>query len=159
MVLAAVVGLGLIAGCSSGSGPKLASADGVLTYKGKPLAGATVMLVPDKGPFAMGVTGADGKFTVSTGGNRGVVVGLVKVSVTEGVAASGDAAKQPKTAAESEEYMKKAAEMQSAMASGAAAVVQAKSTIPARYGKAETSGLSYTIKANGDNHFAIDLVD
>lgn len=151
--------LSLIAGCSSSSGPKLAPADGTVTFKGQPLVGATVMLVPEKGPFAMGVTGKDGKFTVATAGRPGVIVASVKVSITAGSASSETTTKQPMSPAEAEEYMKKAAETQAAIASGRVAAVQSVGTIPEKYSKAETSGLTYTIQENGDNHFKIDLVE
>ena len=160
ILLPACIGLGLAIGCSSSKGPKLASADGTVNYMGKPLAGATVIFLPDKGPLAMGVTDAKGKFQLSTGTSRGVVVGHVQVTVVAaapGKIESDVISKRPQTPAETEAYMKKAAEMQQAMASGNTEVVQPKSLIPAKYGKAETSGVSYTIKANGDNHFTIEL--
>ncbi len=149
----------LFVGCSSSTGPKLAPVDGVVTFKGKPLANATVTLIPDKGPFAMGVTGADGKFTVSTGVSRGAVIGNVKVSITEGQSGSGETTKQPTTPEEAEAYMKKAAETQAAIAANGGIPPKPVSTIPEKYGKSDTSGLSYTIKASGDNHLKIDLAE
>ncbi len=151
----------LVAGCSSGSGPKLATADGSVEYMGKPLKGATVMFVPEKGPLAMGITSAEGKFQLSTGPDRGVVVGPVRVTVTAAVPGSADddteaISKTPQSPAEAEAYMKKAGEMQKSMASGKTNA-RPIPLIPEKYGKADTSGLSYTIKANGDNHFAIKL--
>ncbi len=149
----------LFIGCSSSSGPKLAPVDGVVTFKGKPLAGATVTLIPEKGPFAMGVTGPDGKFTVSTGASRGAVIGSVKVSITEGQAGTGEVTKQPTTPEESEAYMKKAAETQAAIAANGGVAPLPATTIPQKYAKSDTSGLSYTIKATGENRLTIDLVE
>lgn len=60
--------LGLIAGCGGGDkGPPLAKVSGTVTYKGQPLAGATVLFVPaKKGRPAQGTTDANGKFTLTT---------------------------------------------------------------------------------------------
>lgn len=157
--------LALLVGCSSGTkGPKLAPADGTVTYMGNPLAGATVMFVPAKGPVAMGVTDMSGKFRLATGTIRGAVIGPMKVSITAMSVSESDAgmdaiSKRPQSQAEADAYMKKAAEMQAAMASGQAAEVMPKSLIPEKYGKAETSGLEYEIKANGPNHFEIALTN
>ncbi len=150
----------LAIGCSSSSsGPKLVPADGKVTFQGQPLAGATVMFVPEKGPFAMGITDKDGKFQLSTGTSRGVVVGPVKVSVTAAEGGKqedpGTASKRPQTPAETAEFMKKAEEFSKAAASGKADA-QPKSRIPEKFGKTETSGLSFVIKPS-DNHFPIDL--
>lgn len=151
-------------GCSSGgSGPKLVSADGKVTFQGKPLAGATVMFVPDNGPIAMGVTDLEGKFTLSSGSLSGTAVGPAKVSITayppgQEPPDMSAIAEDPKTPEEMAAYMKKAEEMQQAMASGQSPLAQQpKSLIPEKYGKIETSGLSFTVEASGDNHFEIPL--
>lgn len=157
--------LALLIGCSSGTnGPKLAPADGTVTYKGSPLAGATVMFVPAKGPVAMGITDVNGKFRLATGTIRGAVIGPVTVSITamsasENTSGMDAISKRPQSKEEADAYMKKASEMQAAMSSGRAADVMPKSLIPEKYGKAETSGLRYEIKANGPNHFEIALTD
>lgn len=156
--------LSVALGCSSGgSGPKLAAADGTVTFQGKPLAGATVMFVPDNGPIAMGVTDLEGKFTLSSGSLRGAAVGPAKVSITayppgQEAPDMSAVAEQPQTPEEMAAYMKKAEEMQQAMASGQSPQsLQSKSLIPEKYAKAETSGLSFTVEASGDNHFVIPL--
>ena len=119
------------------------------------------MFVPEKGPFAIGITDKDGKFQLSTGSSRGVVVGPVKVSVTAAEGGkqedSAAASKRPQTPAETAEFMKKAEEFSKAAVSGKADA-QPKSRIPDIYSKAETSGLSYIITPNAtENHFKIDL--
>ena len=162
IVLLLVLEICLVSGCSSSqSGPKLAAADGTVNFMGKPLAGATVMFFPVKGPMAMGISDENGKFQLSTGVSRGVVVGTVNATVvatSDGKIETDPAlSNRPKTPAEAEAYMKKAGEMQQAMASGATPIVQPKSLIPDKYGKADTSGLTYTINADGKNHFTIDL--
>lgn len=161
-ILPALLCLGLAAGCSSSSGPTLAQADGTVNYQGRPLAGAIVVFVPEKGPIAMGVSDQAGKFVLSTGGRRGAMIGPASVTVTATAAPTSNAldavAKQPKTQAEADEYMKKAAEMQQAMAEGRTQEVVPTSLIPEKYGKTDTSGLKHTVDANSSkNHFTIDL--
>lgn len=119
------------------------------------------MFVPNNGPIATGQTDEEGKFTLSSGASPGVTVGPAKVSITAfpaGHEASGASAvsEQPKTPEEMAAYMKKAEEMQKAMASGQVPP-QPKSLIPEKFGKIETSGLSFTVEASGDNHFEIPL--
>ena len=155
----------LLAGCNGGgaAAPKLAPADGTVTYKGSPLAGATVTFVPDSGPLAMGVTDLQGKFTLSTGALPGVVVGNAKATVSMVAPGSGgsssDFSKVPTTDAAREEYYKKAAEKMTAQQSGTDASSQPKSLVPEKYASASSSGLSYTVNKNGDNHYKIELVD
>lgn len=156
----AVAACVLLSGCSASNRPKLAAADGTVKFQGKPLAGATVMFMPEKGPIAMGITDLNGKFTMSTGTYRGVVPGSAKATVT--VAAPGqqspdsqELSKRPQSQAEADAFLKKAGEMQQSIATGTAP--PPKSPIPEKYSNAETSGLVFTIQENGDNHFDIDL--
>lgn len=77
-----------VIGCSGGAGgkpmPKLYSVSGILTIKGKPTPEVAVQLMPidptakDARP-ASGITGADGRFIVSTNGKLGAVPGKYKV--------------------------------------------------------------------------------
>jgi len=145
-------------GCSSGGGgPALAPVDGEVIYQGKPIAGANVLFVPEKGPVALGITDTDGKFRLSTGGSRGAVVGNCKATVSVAAPEDEVTLAPPKTQAEAEAYMKKANEMQEARIAAQAAPQKAASLIPAKYAKAETSGLSYTVKPGNNNHFKIEL--
>jgi hypothetical protein len=157
----------LTIGCSKGANaPQLVPADGEVTYKGSPIAGATITFIPEKGPLAMAVTDLGGKFTLSTGSFPGVTAGPVSVSIsayTPGQGKSSDSAavsKPPQSEAEAADYLKKAGQMQEAMNRGeSAAASQPKSLIPERYTKAETSGLRFEVKASGENHFPIELLD
>jgi hypothetical protein len=146
-------------GCSQSSAVKVAPADGTVTLSKAPLAGARVTIIPEKGPVALCITGNDGKFKVSS-----VSVGPVKVAISvESSEDSSDFAKdvsqRPKTDAEAQAYLKKASELQKQMIDNAKSGKNDKPAqlIPAKYSKAETSGLSYTVKENGDNHFKIEL--
>lgn len=144
-------------GCSSGGGgPTLAPVDGEVTYMNKPIAGATVMFIPEKGPLALGITDAEGKFRLSTGTTRGVVLGSSRATVTVPEAAAKEVLTPPKTQAEADAYMKKINAMQQARIGTSAASQKPASLIPEKYGKPDTSGLSYTVKA-GSNHFKLEL--
>src|SRR4051812_10287496 len=89
-ILVTGVAVVVIFGCTDGSGTsvKLAPATGVVTYKGAPLAGATVTFMPEKGPLAMGVTDLKGEFKLNSGSMPGCAVGPAKVAVS--IAAPGE---------------------------------------------------------------------
>ncbi|RPI76759.1 MAG: carboxypeptidase regulatory-like domain-containing protein, partial [Planctomycetaceae bacterium] len=73
----------IAAGCGGATeGPKLYPTTGVVMYNGSPLAGAKVTFLPDaQAGVAMGTTGADGKFTLTTGSEPGVAAGNSRVTV------------------------------------------------------------------------------
>lgn len=58
----------LLAGCWQASGPTTYAVKGLVQYEGKPVAGATVTLIPTvaEGRSASGMTDADGNFEVTT---------------------------------------------------------------------------------------------
>ena len=116
-------------------------------------------IVPEKGPIALCITGPDGKFNLSS-----VPVGPIKVAVKVEVSedasdAMKDVSQRPKSDAEAQNYLKKASELQKQMLDKAKAGKKDKpiQILPAKYGKTDTSGLSFTVKENGDNHFKITL--
>lgn len=144
-----------LAGCS-GSDVKLAPADGVVVFQGKPLPDATITFAPEKGPVAFAGTDKDGKFTLRTAGRVGVAIGVSRVTVI--VLGAPDKSidlrgmKPPKTPEEGQAYAKAIAQLQEK-----AAAAKSEATIPEKYGRLESSGLSYTVKADGNNHFKIEL--
>jgi hypothetical protein len=75
----AVVGL---SGCDR-SGLDLAPVSGVVTYQGAPVEKAGVIFVPDRGPFAMGTTDAQGRFTLRTANREGALVGTHRVAISK----------------------------------------------------------------------------
>lgn len=108
----------------------------------------------------MGMTDTAGKFSLSTGSNRGAVLGPCKATISvplAGPESNSTLPPPPKTQAEAEAYMKAANEMQAARIAAPQASEKPTSPIPEKYGKADTSGLSYTIKAGNNNHFKIEL--
>ena len=63
--------------------PKLGTVTGVVTLDEKPLAGATVMFIPDTSRPSTGLTGADGKYTLRFNENLdGAAIGNHKVRIT-----------------------------------------------------------------------------
>ena len=148
-----------IVGCGAEkTSVQLAPAEGTVTYQGRPLADATVLFAPEKGPIATGVTDLEGHFTLATGSRRGAAVGTSKVAINVGGPPGGaetEAPPPPKTEEEAREFSKKAGEMQMQMAQDELA--KPHSIIPPRYEKAESSGLSYEVKASGPNNFEIKL--
>lgn len=145
-------------GCSKPA-LKVAPADGTVTFLMVPLEGARVAIVPEKGPVALCLTGPGGKFKVSS-----VAVGPVKIAVAVDVPSddtgiANEVPQRPTTDAEAQEYLKKASELQKQMKEKAKSVKKEKPPLmlPAKYSKTDTSGLSFTVKENGDNHFKIEL--
>jgi len=135
---------------------ELAEASGKVTFQGSPLVGATVQAIPKDGPLATGVTDMEGKFTLSTGPNKGVAVGQIKVAVRGASATSGNAAGNydPTKTESVTDAMRKFHEQQG----GANQKPKAEDTgIPAIYSNAETSGLVFQIKSGEENNLPIDL--
>jgi hypothetical protein len=125
----------LAIGCG-GDAPELAPAGGMVTHDGTPLADADVLFIPEAGgPTAVGRTGSDGKFQLTTGGIPGAVIGKHKVAVQ---AAAETSAGQ--TVVEGGEF-----------------IGEIKSRIPATYGNYEMSGLTADVTADGENNFTFEL--
>lgn len=137
-----VVGMLLVAGCSR-RGPALAQVKGTVLYDGQPLAGATVSFVPDgskgtKGRMAIGVTGADGRFSLrSFAPDDGAVTGFHNVSIAAMDSVPEDPAPQPN--------------------GQPGPTPPLKSRIPARYNDPATSGFSAEVKAGTANEFEFKL--
>ncbi len=128
--------LGLSAsGCGSDA-PDLAPAGGTVTHDGAPLANADVLFISEAGgPAAVGRTGADGKFQLTTGGRPGAVLGRHKVAVQ-----AEEESSEGKSIVEGGEF-----------------IGERKSRIPVTYGNYEMSGLTADVTADGDNNFTFDL--
>jgi hypothetical protein len=80
----AVVLLGAMSGCG---GSKLVPVEGIVNLDGKPLAGATVVFLPDGAPGrpAQSMTAGDGRFRLSTVSEQGAEPGNYKVTITKTV--------------------------------------------------------------------------
>jgi hypothetical protein len=83
------------AGCGHGSkDAELVPVYGKVLFHGRPLAGGTVVFVPDperggRGPLAIGTIGGDGKYMMRSEGKLGVVPGWHRITVS-GPAQPGD---------------------------------------------------------------------
>jgi hypothetical protein len=158
----------LVAGCGgegAGKAPTLAPVTGQVTYKGSPLAGATVTFLPTDGPLAMAVTDLRGEFKLASGALPGCAVGRAKVAVSAvppGESSSPDVTIAPGPATnpvDMEAQSKKMSDMTKTFQSQAGAN-KSKSFIPERYNEAKSSGLSFTVEPDGEkNKFKIELID
>lgn len=140
-----------LTGCGGG-GSNLVPVTGRVTYQGKPLANATVTFIP-QGDGSLGVasTGEDGTFTIETGGESGVAPGMCSVTVTKVESSGGGQAALEKMSD---------ADRQKMMMSGKSKDIisgTSKSAIPAQYGNAMTSGLTFEVKPDAENNFTITL--
>jgi hypothetical protein len=163
VVPCAIVAAALFAvGCGGDSkAPPLAPAQGKVLLNGAPLAKATVMFVGEKGHVAMGMTGSDGAFRLTTGGKRGAPVGKCKVGITVGGGDASEPMKNPATQEEYQEFMRKSQEeMMKVTAKRSEDKSADKSAkLTEQYGNPDKSGLTADVAASGDNDFEFNLVD
>ena len=148
VVLAVVTALGAVglAGCGGSTMPKVYPATGTVTWKGEPLADATVSFVPSVGAPSDGRTDAQGKFTIMTNGMPGARAGACRVTVSKFAGAGGSMPAAPKP-----EDMIKLHEKKGEVG---------KAELPAKYGRPDTSGLAAEVTADGaKNVFTFDLKD
>ena len=147
MAVAVTVVGAVVAGCGGPAMPKVYPATGTVTYKGEPLADATVSFVPSVGAPSDGKTDAQGKFTIMTNGKPGARAGACKVTVSKFAGASSmPAAPKPEDMMKMYEKKKKG-EVE-------------KGEIPAKYGRPDTSGLGAEVTTDGaKNVFNFDLKD
>lgn len=128
-----------IGGCGKGS-PKLHPATGTVTLDGKPLVDATVSFVPASGRPSDGKTDGSGKYTIMTDGQPGVPAGAYKVAVSKFTSQGEMPAMAPSPDDMRKMYeKKKKGEVD-------------KGEVPAKYGRADTSGLSADVTADGSKN-------
>lgn len=140
MMIAVVV----VFGCGSGvERPPLGKVTGKVTFNGQPVKSGSVAFNPAKGPgaetgqIATGQLESDGTFTLTTfDTGDGAVIGQHVVTVT--------------ARSEDSNFGKKKAD-------GTFDYVLPKSSIPEKYSDATKSNLLYTVEANKNNHFEIEL--
>lgn len=145
VIMAALSAPVLLSGCG-GSGPPMATATGRITMAGKPVAGAIVMFVPASGQPGDGFTDADGRYAIASRGKAGVVLGAAKVTVVK-PSGGAEAASQGSTPEDLQRISEKPAKPE-----------PAKSAIPEKYARAETTDLSAVVTADAArNVFDFDL--
>ncbi|MFN9720014.1 MAG: carboxypeptidase-like regulatory domain-containing protein [Planctomycetota bacterium] len=136
-------------GC--GSKLNLAEVTGTVTYQGKPLANATVTFIPTgEGSLGVAVTSEDGSYRIQTGGEDGVAPGPCSVTVSKAESSGNGQAELEKMSESDRQKMMMSGKMPKSIGG------PAKSAIPAQYGNAMTSGLSFDVRS-GANSFSIEL--
>jgi hypothetical protein len=136
-------------------------AEGVLTQKSAPLAGANILVMYPDGDSAVGASDKDGKFTLSYVGRNGALPGVdlkvavIKQEVIDVASDTPTFSGPPKT----EEDAKKMAEQMANMAKTMQAKkdVAPKSLVETKYRNPETSGLKLTIPEGGSKDLKIDV--
>jgi hypothetical protein len=131
--IASLLGIGLV-GCGP-SGPQLAQVKGKVTYRGQPLAGATVNFLPEQGQLATGITDSSGEYKLNSGGTAGAVLGKCKVSISKFAKTEGSTENMTP-----EEYAK--------MTQAGKRPAAPKSEIPTKYNNPQTSGLEATVTSD-----------
>ncbi len=143
-------------GCGE-RGPKVARlpvfpVHGVVKYNGEPVVGADVTFTSETAnKSAFGRTDEKGVYHLTTfNANDGAVEGKQSVLIVKTLAA---APTTPVASIESAEYVPPGYETEPVV------VEEPKAVIPAKYAKAETSGLLSMVNADGDNEIDFNLVD
>ncbi len=128
----------LVCGCGGVSdAPKLATVEGIVIWKGLPLAEAGVAFTPESGPIATGTTDVTGRFTLMTQGREGAPIGSHRVTIQ---AYEAPPAGKPPVDANGEPTYTPV------------------SKIPSKYSSLDQSGLEAQVTSNGkENTFQFDL--
>ena len=157
LVIVGLLGLTALGCGGETGGVTLAHATGIIVYNDAPIADARIMAIPEKGPVAVGISDAEGKFTFSTGSRSGVAVGQIKVGVTLAEAESSETESEtvstssdPQAASSMTNIMKKRFDAEKNKKS------KKDSSPLAKYADPAKSGLFYQIKA-GSNELKIVL--
>ncbi|MDZ7615474.1 MAG: hypothetical protein U1E05_00630 [Patescibacteria group bacterium] len=135
LILLACVPLVGATGC--GDGPSLVEATGSVSYHGKPVAKASIVLQPQEGPLATGISDEQGVFSLATRGRAGAVAGPATVAVT--------ALEEVKSIPPGDEYPE--------------GLHITRSRIPAKYALVAASPLTVEVTPSGENHFELELTD
>lgn len=125
-------------------------------YAGKPLAGATVSFWADKAPrAAVGVTTADGKFSLSMfDANDGAMPGDNVITVSKFTASAAP------SVADQTAMMNDPTKLSSSFKDANDGKTEApKDEIPARYAERTTTTLKENVKAAGGNDFILQLAE
>ena len=149
-----VVVVVLLAGCSGSSGPTnrrpTKPVKVTVTYKGKPVADATVTFINQEGDAApaYGKTDAQGVAKMKTYvEGDGAVLGQHKVTITKTESVGGGSS----ALQDSKDYVPPAG--------GATPLPTTKNLIPEKYGLLATSSLTAEVKKDGKNEITFDLQD
>ena len=166
-LLSAVV---LQSGCAGDDRPKMASVTGVVTYKGAPVAGATVGFSSATSPrSATGVTDETGKYLLTTfENNDGAVLGDHKVTIFKAdPAAKEDSPKPTDVSTEGGGANAGSIKLATTLPTGGAGKgpmpdskpAGPKSLLPSKYAEAGKSGLTAKVVEGKENKFDFSLAD
>ncbi|MBW3542000.1 MAG: carboxypeptidase-like regulatory domain-containing protein [Planctomycetes bacterium] len=140
------------AGCSGDEAERLdvVPVTGKVLYNDRPLPGAQVTFRCEEknAPPAMGITGPDGTFQLTTyDDGDGAVPGEHLVTVAKYASTGGSGAGGPETMEEAAARAEKGIELEA----------ESRSLIPEAYADPERSNLRETVKEDGENNFTIEL--
>ena len=141
-----------IVGCSSGSIPGTCPVSGTVSYVGKPVEGATISFI-GKGSErpATAISNADGKYDLYTLDTHGALPGTYSVVVSKTEAPADSVNKDAGFDASGKDLS-----MEQSAANVGKPTPKAKQLLPAKYGSASTTTLSFEVK-NAGNVFDIKL--
>jgi hypothetical protein len=143
-IVVAGVACGAI-GCGQ-SGPATSAVSGKVVLSGKPVEGATVTFVPEKGAPAMATTDASGEFRIDR-----AVRGTSRVTITK--VSGGGPAGMPASPTPADMARMAAAQ-------GGKKQEQPKSAIPEKYGRVQSSGLTADVGADTkSNVYSFNLAE
>ena len=142
----------IIVGCSSGSIPGTFPVSGTVTYDGKPVEGATISFI-GKGSErpATAISKSDGKYDLYTLDTRGALPGNYSVVVSKTEAPLDSVNKDAGFDASGKDIS-----MEQSAANVGKPTPKAKQLLPAKFGSASTTTLSFEVK-NARNVFNIML--
>jgi hypothetical protein len=168
MLLAAVL---LHLGCSGPDRPKMALVTGIVTYKGTPVAGATVSFSAENSPrSAIGVTDEKGLYQLTTfDANDGAVLGDHKVTIFKAdPAAKGEPPKITEVSTEGGTSSAGSIKVTTTLPTPGAGngpmmpnqkPTGPKSLLPSKYADAIKSGLTAKVVEGKENKFDFPLAD
>jgi hypothetical protein len=141
-----------LSGCQRGPArPKTVPVNVEVSYRNKPVSGATVTFVPSGGPRgAVGRTNAQGQAKLMTFANGdGAMPGSYRVTIDKLLDEAGPAGTSQ------EEYEK----FWAAQKQGPMGLPPLKCELPWKYGQVEKTELKADVQEQGKNNFRFDLVD
>lgn len=150
-----------VLGCSGevDDRPTVFPVTGIVTYKGKPVAGALVTFSSEKSPRpANATTNGDGKYWLTTFNLKdGAVPGEHQVTITKTVSAA--AVSDPAMATGQDLSKGLPANYSIGDKTGKPNLPRSGNELPAKYTDPKASGLKATVSATGKNEIPFDLED